>query len=133
MIIEITEQFIMGRELKNNSYGHKVLLTISVSGNILFGAIFLLPLFLKRLKRTNFLKCLKKITNYKIVFFTKDFVSVFGCVQEKRDYRAMKISYQLLVLLIIYLFTLGIRIYWLTQKGGLAQAEAIEVALVCSN
>ena len=40
MIIKITEQFIMGRELKNHSMWHIVLFVISVNGNILFGFLF---------------------------------------------------------------------------------------------
>jgi hypothetical protein len=110
----------MGRELKNNSYGHKVLLDIFVVGNILFGFLFCFCIFLKHF-------------NYQIVFFTKDSAAVFDCVQENMDYRAMKRSYQFLVLLIIYLLTLGIRVYWLTQKNGLHIDEGWEVPTVYCN
>jgi len=94
----------MGRELKDNSYGHKVLLDISVSGSIMFGSFFLVLIFFKRLK-----------------------------ILLSMDYQAMKRSHQIFILLLIYLLTLGIRIYWLTQKGGFHLDEAIVGAFVCSN
>jgi hypothetical protein len=45
----------------------------------------------------------------------------------------MKKSHQFIVLLIIYLFTIGIRIYWLTQKNGFNVDEGLSVALSCYN
>jgi len=45
----------------------------------------------------------------------------------------MKKLHQILILTAIYLLTLGIRIYWLTQKDGLHVDEGLTVAYSCYN
>jgi hypothetical protein len=45
----------------------------------------------------------------------------------------MKKSYWLFLLIIIYLLTLGIRIYWFSQKDGFNVDEALSVQLACYN
>jgi len=45
----------------------------------------------------------------------------------------MKKRYQFLILLILYSLTLGIRIYWLSQKNGFHQDEGSSVTLACYN
>jgi hypothetical protein len=45
----------------------------------------------------------------------------------------MKKLHQILILTAIYLLTLGIRVYWLTQKDGLHVDEGLTVAYTCYN
>jgi hypothetical protein len=45
----------------------------------------------------------------------------------------MKKIHQILILTAIYLLTLGIRVYWLTQKDGLHLDEGLTVAYTCYN
>jgi len=113
MIIKITEQFFLGRELKDHAKWHQVLFSISIEGSILFGLFICLCIFSNHL--------------YKIIWRFADFV------QERQRLRIMKKSHQFLVLIIIYLLTLGIRIYWLTQKNGIHLDEGYSVVLACYN
>jgi len=45
----------------------------------------------------------------------------------------MKKLYQALILIAIYVFALGIRVYWLSQKEGLHVDEGLTIAIACYN
>jgi hypothetical protein len=152
-IIEITEQFLMRRELKDHAKWHKVLFRISITGGLFWGLIlfcFLFKHIINKIQKAvckypaymnnKILKVIRsKYLNYKIfpfktvVFSNRESAAADDCVHEKQRLKTMKKSHQFLVLLIIYLLTLGIRIYWLTQKNGFHEDEGLSVALSCYN
>jgi hypothetical protein len=162
MVINITEQFLMRRELRDHAKWHQILFRISITGTIFLGLFLFCSLFeykkhlINKIQKAacNFLNNCKYLTymnneiqkvirskylNYKIfpfktvVFSNRESAAVADCVHEKQRLKTMKKSHQFLVLLIIYLLTLGIRIYWLTQKNGFHVDEGLSVVLSCYN
>jgi hypothetical protein len=121
IIISLTEHFIMGRVLKDHAKWHQAFFSISIKGIILFG--FLFCIFIIR----------SKYQNYEIVFSNKGSTAAAGVIQGRKRLRVIIKSHQFLVLIIIYLLTLGIRIYWLTQKDGFHVDEGLSVVLACYN
>jgi hypothetical protein len=129
VIIEMTEQLLMGRELKDHAKWDKALFVFSIMGNIPFSFIILFSIFFDRSKYLNY-----KIFLFKtVVFSNRESVAEADCVHEKQGIRAMIKSRQFFILLIIYLLAFGVRIYWLTQKNGFHVDEGLSVVLSCYN
>jgi hypothetical protein len=131
IIIKLTEHFLLHRELKDHVKWYQVLFSISIKGNVFFGFILCFCIFVIRSKYISSIR--SKYKNYKIVFINKEFTTAAGVVQRRKKLREIIKSRQFLILLIIYLLTLGIRIYWLTQKDGFHVDEVSSVVLACYN